>query len=207
MGLQQSYINDFSKRNTEKEISLNLSGRIVQLTSIIKNGTYGVVMNQGTPNYINQVSVEYYQEICEALSIDLADLDANYPIEVVSTGLPNLLVPLRQNIDQVKINRPDFEALIGTWQAKFAYIFDTQALECRTWDNQGKVEDVATGSAAGPLVAALVRNGKNQIDERIRIHQGKYVGRPSVIEGWVTKDNEVCIQGNVAFFAEGYIEL
>ena len=39
----------------------------------------------------------------------------------------------------------------ATWVgAKFAYVLDPQRPEGRTWDNAGRVEDVATGSAAGP---------------------------------------------------------
>ena len=37
--------------------------------------------------------------------------------------------------------------------AKFVYVLDPDRPEGRTWDNAGRVEDVATGSAAGPAAA------------------------------------------------------
>jgi predicted PhzF superfamily epimerase YddE/YHI9 len=88
---------------------------------------------------------------------------------------------------------------------KFVYLFHPETLECRTWDNRGKVEDAATGSAAGPLCAYLVKNGFRQAGEVIRLHQGRYVNRPSIIEGWVSPNGEVSIRGDVSFFAMGEI--
>jgi len=95
-------------------------------------------------------------------------------------------------------------------EAKFVYVFDPKTLECRTWDNRGMVEDIATGSAAGPLCAYLVKNGYKKVNEIINIHQGKFVNRPSIIQGWVSQastSQDVFIRGNVAFFASGEIEI
>lgn len=46
-----------------------------------------------------------------------------------------------------------------------------------------------------------------QKEERIAISQGRYVGRPSRIYGWVAKNGTVTIQGDVAFFASGILSL
>lgn len=45
-----------------------------------------------------------------------------YPVEVVSTGLPYLLVPLRENLDKAKIRIPDFEEFLSQFGAKFVYV-------------------------------------------------------------------------------------
>lgn len=197
----------FFKEQQKQEISFDLSGRRIHLVSSKEDGAYCVVMNQGTSQCIDTIEEKDYLEICEALCLNEEDLDPNYPLEVVSTGLPYLLIPVRRHIQDVQIKRHDFEDFIGKWQAKFAYIYETPTLECRSFDNQGAVEDIATGSAAGPLIASLVHNDKKAVNEKIQLYQGKFVGRPSVIEGWVTEENEVVIQGHVAFFASGRINI
>ena len=161
-------------------------------------------MNQGSPEFIAQVDQSHAAEIAGALGLSVGDIDDRFPLEVVSTGLSYLLVPLKSGLDRARISRPDFESFLSAFGAKFAYVFDAEKLECRTWDNAGRVEDVATGSAAGPLCAYLVKNGYRKEGERIMLSQGTYVGRPSRIEG-VVKDGSVFISGDVALFAEGEI--
>ena len=53
-------------------------------------------------------------------------------------------------MDQARICHPDFDALLQEVGVKFVYVLDPERPEGRTWDNVGRVEDVATGSAAGP---------------------------------------------------------
>ena len=118
-----------------------------------------------------------------------------------STGLPYLIVPVR-DIEHARISGKGFEAFLDSLGAKFVYVFDPQTLECRTWDNDGLAEDVATGSAAGPLCAYLVRHGIKKQGEVIRLKQGRHVGRPSEMEGWM-EDGNVFIRGGVSFFALG----
>ena len=72
-------------------------------------------------------------------------------MQVVSTGLPYLIVPvLAEHLATANITSRGFEALLAESGAKFVYVLDPTAPEGRTWDNAGRVEDVATGSAAGP---------------------------------------------------------
>lgn len=149
---------------------------------------YVVMMDQGVPQFIKSVSKQYYNEIASSLNIHHTQLDERFPMEVVSTGLPYLLVPLRQGIGEVKIKHQKFGKFLETFGAKFVYIFETGTLECRTWDNSGVNEDVATGSAAGPLCAYLVRNGFAQPDQVISISQGSFLKRPSIIKGWVHRE-------------------
>jgi PhzF family phenazine biosynthesis protein len=138
----------------------------------------------------------------------LHDIDDNYPIETVSTGLPYLIVPLKSNINKSNIVRDNFEDFLSAFKAKFVYVFDTNTLECRTWDNVAHTEDAATGSAAGPLCAYLVRHNIKTHNEIINLQQGRFVNRPSIITGWVSKselDENVFITGKVSFFACGEI--
>jgi len=53
---------------------------------------------------------------------------------------------------------PSSRATLSSFSgAKFAHVLDPARLEGRTWDNAGRVEDVATGSAAGPAATIEVR--------------------------------------------------
>jgi predicted PhzF superfamily epimerase YddE/YHI9 len=120
----------------------------------------------------------------------------------VSTGLPYLLVPLASGLERAHVASADLESYLSRFGAKFAYLFDTSTLECRTWDNSGRVEDVATGSAAGPLCAWLVKMGLRKSDETITLSQGRFTGRPSTITGRVCASG-IYVSGDVAIFAEG----
>ncbi|MDD4599533.1 MAG: PhzF family phenazine biosynthesis protein [Negativicutes bacterium] len=188
------------------EIYLTVSGRKIYTKSERMQNTYNVIMDQGEPQFLLTVARENYQDIAAALNINIGDLHEEYPVEVVSTGLPYMLVPLKTNLGKTKIIIPNFEGLLNKFGAKFVYLFDPQLLECRTWDNAGNVEDVATGSAAGPLCAYLIKNGFKKLDEIINIYQGKYIGRPSLIQGWATEmesGKRIFIRGEVSFFGEG----
>lgn len=190
----------------QQQIRLDLSGRRLAVESRMKNGVYTETMNQGEPKFIRQIDQSRSGEIARALSLLKSDLDTDLPVEVISTGLPYLIVPVRKNIEHAKISGGGFEAFLDTLGAKFVYIFDPDTLECRTWDNDGTVEDVATGSAAGPLCAYLVRQSVKQEGEAIRLRQGRFVGRPSEIEGWID-GGSVFIRGSVALFAAGELLL
>ncbi len=109
-------------------------------------------------------------------------------MQVVSAGLPYLIVPVAQGLDRARITVGDFEERLADVGAKFVYVFDPDQREGRSWDNAGVLEDVATGSAAGPAAAFLAAHGLAAPDETIVISQGRFAGRPSVIV--VTPDSQ-----------------
>jgi trans-2,3-dihydro-3-hydroxyanthranilate isomerase len=113
------------------------------------------------------------------------------PAQVVSTGVAHLLVPLR---DRAAVNRarPDFDRLgpmlreLGG-EGCYLYTRDTvrpdTAAHARFFNpTLGILEDVATGTAAGPLACQLVAHGLVEDDSVVLIEQGHALGRPSVIQ-------------------------
>jgi PhzF family phenazine biosynthesis protein len=126
---------------------------------------------------------------------------------VISTGLPYLIVPLRAGLTEARIVHPRFGDLLAQIGAQFVYVLDVGAIEGRTWDNDGRVEDIATGSAAGPVGAYLVRHGHAQPGTEIVIHQGRFVGRPSEIavrvDGETDAIRSVLVRGDVRMVASG----
>ena len=121
-----------------------------------------------------------------------------------------MLIILKKDLEKAQIVHPRFEELLAQSGAKFVYVFDLPNMEGRTWDNAGRVEDIATGSAAGPLGAYLVKYGKARTDTEIILHQGSFVGRPSAITVRVTGTphtiTSVQVSGDVAMVAHGVID-
>jgi PhzF family phenazine biosynthesis protein len=120
-----------------------------------------------------------------------------YPA-IVSTGLPYLIVPLQKNGLQAKIKIADLEEKIRAMGAMFIGILEIPALTIRTWDNLGLVEDIATGSLAGPSGAYLVKQGFQKQNSVINLKQGENLGRPSRLDVEVTGDlGYIYVSGNV----------
>ncbi len=189
-----------------QHINIRLGERAIKVESENRGTYFHVRMNQGFPEYIRTIRENSLEDIALSLGLNKNDISEKYPVEVISTGLPYLLVPLSGNIEKAGISRNDFELFLERFKAKFVYVFDINTLECRTWDNSGNNEDIATGSAAGPLCAYLVKNGIRNAGEEIHIHQGKFAGRPSIIKCVYDRiSNEITVSGDVSFFAEGKI--
>jgi PhzF family phenazine biosynthesis protein len=195
----------------KKEVSLclKLGNRLVRVDSRNEGNWHSVILDQGTPQFLKTLEDKDKEELCSSLNFSREDLSPLYPVEVVSTGIPYLLVPVQRGLSKLKITNPDFEAFLARFDAKFSYVFDPETLECRSFDNSGIYEDSATGSAAGPLIAYLVRHGFKQKGKPVLIHQGSFVGRPSIIKGWVEEGarGNVFIQGDVTLFASGTMQV
>ena len=82
---------------------------------------------------------------------------------------------------QARIVRADFEGLLRTVNVQFAYVLDVQELEGRHWNNDGVMEDIATGSGAGTVGAYLTKHGRIRVGDEFIIRQGRFLGRPSEI--------------------------
>jgi trans-2,3-dihydro-3-hydroxyanthranilate isomerase len=148
-----------------------------------------------------------------ALGLRVKDLHPKLPLEYVSTGIFNLMVPLANRAVLKRIHL-DIHALADliAGQGTMAYCF---ALGKRgeifsrgmiPWELH---EDPATGSAGGSLGAYLVRHGKLAAGERLEILQGVEMGRPSHIRVEVTQDNGKLVprvSGTAVPMLEGQIE-
>ena len=190
-------------------LKILLQSKTVLVTSERKNNYYYVEMDQGRPEFIDTLKKTDTEKILQRLSLTLDNKAETLPLEVVSTGLPYLLIPLKSGLENVQIITNDLSEILRYYKAKFTYVFDVNTLEGRSFDNEGKVEDVATGSAAGPLCAYLIKHGLKEKNKDVEIHQGKYVGRPSTILAKYTTDNNdsIIVGGAVAFFGSGTFEI
>ncbi len=134
------------------------------------------------------------KKLAIALGISPKDFDPKLQPEFVSTGIFNLMVPLRNRtaLGKIAMNMTELRRLQGK-SATMAYCFalgpNGRAFS-RGMLPWGLYEDAATGSAAGSLGAYLVRNGKLAPGHTLSILQGAEMGRPSHIEVEVTQSGK-----------------
>jgi trans-2,3-dihydro-3-hydroxyanthranilate isomerase len=166
-------------------------------------GWVDAAMDQGVPRFGPPVAGEPARAYRDALNLAPGQLHPALPMQVVSTGLPYLIVPVHDGLERARISHPQFEGLLAASGAKFAYVLDPDRPEGRTWDNAGRIEDVATGSAAGPAAGYLMHHGVRPRGEPLLIHQGRFTGRPSTIEVRPEPDGRLWVGGPVAPVASG----
>lgn len=200
---------EFFSTEVEAHFEFSLQGRSVKAVSRREGSAYVADMDQGLATVELPIPAARNEEFLKALNLSIADLDTGLPLQVASTGLPYLIVPIISNLEHAQIAVPDFEALLATVGAKFVYVFQADRLEGRTWDNDGRVEDIATGSAAGPVAAYLVTHKRASAGERLVLSQGRFLERPSELYATVQGDSElvVTISGQVCFTGKGTLAL
>ena len=183
---------------------------LVELETVAADGGFLVTMDQPAPRFVYTLEESRAPEVARWIGLAPGDLAPGLPLEVVSTGLPYLIVPVRTNLSHARIAVDDLEDRLREVSAKFLYVYDVAASEGRTWDNRGLVEDIATGSAAGPVAAYLCRRGTLAVGQELTIHQGAYVGRPSVITarvvGTAAAYSGVRVSGRVNMVASGVFD-
>jgi trans-2,3-dihydro-3-hydroxyanthranilate isomerase len=128
--------------------------------------------------------------LARALGLSSKDFDTTLEPMCVSTGIFNLMVPVRNRaaLAKIEMNISDLRGLLGK-NATMAYCFALSGNKAFTrgmlpWESY---EDAATGSAAGSLGAFLVKNGELNTGQTLSILQGEEMGRPSHIEVEVTQ--------------------
>ena len=151
-----------------------------------------VIMTQGRPTFGGVV--RDLTPVAEALGVVAGALArTNLPVQVVSTGLGHLMVPLA-DLDTVGTLQPNvarLDALLRDCGALGCFVFCLQATAPDTFAHArmfapgaGVPEDPATGSAAGPLGAYLAVHGVlPKTQTAFVLEQGIEMGRPSRL--WV----------------------
>ena len=163
-----------------------------------------VVMTQPKPEFLGPVGdMEDVYKIASALGLPKYVIaDMKWPIEVVSTGLPVIIVPVR-TLTAVRSIQPDASAVIevcSRFGANGIMVFSTVTVEPSATVHArmfapsiGILEDPATGSASGALGAYLVQNGVVDVapTTEILVEQGYEIERPSQIFVRVESDDDI----------------
>jgi trans-2,3-dihydro-3-hydroxyanthranilate isomerase len=145
-------------------------------------------------------------ELAGALRGDAEQIASEGPSQIVSTGLPFAIVPIRdaKTLANLKPDLVRAGALLEGTGARFCYFISPEReswLEVRARMFFYGGEDPATGSAAGCAVSWIVRHGLAKSDEQILIHQGVEARRPSEMFVRATCDGEKVTNVRVGGYA------
>lgn len=190
---------------------LNFKGG--QIPVSFNNQEEVIWMKQNEPTFGQILDIN---KVSDVLNMDIENIDARFPIQEVSTGLPVIIVPLKslEAVKKVRINKEKYFELIEHTDAKAIMVFCPEVynsendLNVRDFaDYYGIPEDAATGSANGCLASYLVKYQyfkKSEIN--IRVEQGYEIERPSLLFLKADDDNgkiNVYVGGKVVKIAQG----
>jgi trans-2,3-dihydro-3-hydroxyanthranilate isomerase len=155
-----------------------------------------------------------------ALGVPAAAVDDRTPVQVVSCGLPYVLVPFatRAAVDSAVLDVPAYDRLVASLgtDVNGVFLFSTEAADDRVTAYSrmfapavGVFEDAATGSASGPLGCYLVRHNlvsRERASAMLSL-QGVKMGRPSHVHMSIGVDgadiHSVRVGGSSVLAAEG----
>lgn len=166
--------------------------------------------------YMRQTQPEFretfaHRELVEALNLNPNDLDYTLPIQEVSTGLPYIIIPLK-NLDAMNrlellyqpfknflISKKKYRTNSPTGHSTSLFFFTTETHDSANdyltrmllIENNKVTEDAATGSANGCLLAYLLKHSHSPI--KAVIEQGFQINRKSYLylDGEVADDRYV----------------
>ena len=200
------------KVNTN-QVNLNLKAGTIPVTwEQTENGEEVFWMQQNEPEFGKIIAPS---AIAPVLNLSETEINPNFPIQEVSTGLYFLIIPVNtlSALKQIQINKEAYYQLIASLQAKSLLVFcpETYASEndlcVRVFaDYLGIPEDPATGSANGCLAAYLY--GKEVFPMqaggvKVRVEQGYEINRPSLLF-LEANEAKIAVGGQVCAIAQGY---
>ncbi|WP_185830657.1 PhzF family phenazine biosynthesis protein [Siminovitchia terrae] len=191
------------------EIKLNL--KVGQVPVVFENQYAWMTQNQ--PVFGTEIDVE---TIAKSLQIDIEDINNDYPVQVVSTGLPSIIVNLKtlDAVNRCKVNHQVYDEMLEKIGDANLFVFTEETihpendLHARVFMfTSGHLEDPATGSANGNLAGYLLKHNffnKNNIS--YSVEQGYSIGRPSLLKIKAKKNDDnflIQVGGSIFVIAEG----
>ena len=140
------------------------------------------IMTQQKPSFTHVVEAE---DVTGCMGIVKEDLIDGTPIQVVTTGVPFLMVPVNGMavLKKARLERARFQSLTERIGVDAAYMFCLEGVE-KDADAHGRLfsstpgsEDPFTGSAVGCMGAYVVQYGLLPRKE-LTVEQGHLIGRP-----------------------------
>ena len=163
------------------------------------NEDLSIMMNQNKPIYGKVLDREL---IAETLNISTESFMENLPIQIVSTGLKDIIIPVK-SIEILNNIKPNFDAISKVsekYNVVGYHIFTLETIEnsvaqCRNLAPlYGIDEESATGTSNGALACYLFKYGKVSSCKQINMtmEQGYSMNKPSKINVELkVKNNEV----------------
>lgn len=163
------------------------------------NNDNSIMMNQPVPVFSEIIDKD---EIADSLNISSKQIPEDMMIQVVSTGLRDIMVPIK-SIEMLDAIRPDMEKIKKISQKYHTvgyHVFTLESLHggnayCRNFAPLCNIpEESATGTSNGALGCYLYQYGKinNEQASDLIFEQGYVMKKPSEIRvSLVIKDNEI----------------
>lgn len=197
---------------TFKDVSVKFKLNGERFVNVMVNAIgsrYHATMSQGRPIFLEQItSIPQITPFLEALNLNVNEYDTRFPAEVISTGLKYLIIPVISGIESAKITVDNLGEMLSSINADFVYVVDINHMIARTWENDGSSEDAATGSAAGPFGAYLVKHRIANVVDVVTINQGRFIHRPSKITVQVMDDfKDILVGGDVCMMGNGKVKI
>ncbi|WP_028401578.1 PhzF family phenazine biosynthesis protein [Ectobacillus panaciterrae] len=209
--------------------SLLLQNRIVNpgiYTTETKAGILDVQIHENHMVFLQQnlpsfLEVLPFEEIIESLCMNKVQLMPNMPIQIVSTGLRDIIVPVKSLTDLLEIN-PDMKEITEIsrkYNVTGYHVFTLETLHdstahCRNFAPLYDIpEESATGTSNAALACYLVKyNDKTEKKERtFTFEQGYRMDSPSeiMVNVSVHSGNFVNVQvgGFTSTFKEKWIDI
>lgn len=184
-----------------------------------------VVMTQGKFQILAEIDDNQEQaELARALGLSREDLDESLPIQVITTGLSCLAVPVRSLADlrDCRVNATLLAEIYQRHGATGCHAFTRETMEVGASRAHARFfapadnipEDPATGSACGALGGYLVHHGGSNMEPeegryKFVIEQGDFIHRPSRInldvKGVAGNVEEVKVGGLAVLVARGEV--
>jgi trans-2,3-dihydro-3-hydroxyanthranilate isomerase len=167
-------------------------------------------------------------EVASFLNISLEDIDQDFPIEEVSTGLPSIIVPIKSKaaIERIKVDLENWKIFMKknelfhtnspSGRTTGIFVFTKETVHPENDFHARKfwytpicaLEDAATGSANGCLLGYLLKNKYLDTTKvKVRVEQGFEISRPSILEleGKIIAEDEYLVRvgGKVQKIASG----
>lgn len=170
-----------------------------------------VLMQMAKP--LTVATIENPDDIYRALGITTVNgkpSTVNYPVQIVSAGLPDLMIPL-PDVATLQSLQPDMEAIAAITKKYdavsfhvFAFGDDGYTAHVRDFAPLYDIpEESATGTANASLTYYLQQNGYLGTEAECAFIQGEAMGRPSVIATQIQSNGNVFVGGTAAIVAEG----
>jgi trans-2,3-dihydro-3-hydroxyanthranilate isomerase len=172
-------------RQRLKASTVNLALKVGTITVTFTQGEADLPFGEMRQNDPEFGSTHDLDQIARIGGLSAQDIQRNVPIQTVSTGNPFIIVPVKslEAISRLNVDRPAAEQYLAKSDAHFIYWICPETTTSIAQFHARMVfyhaEDPATGSAAGPAIAYLVKYGLVKPDERVVIEQGVEIKRRS----------------------------
>ena len=212
----KGYIKAIEKGTKKARIETRLGPLTVDIAFSGYEPQY-IVMEQDTPRAIGKV--EDISELAAAMGINVEDIGidgASAVPEIVSTGLPDIIMPVRNEeiLKSIKLDNQALTVLSNRLGVTGVHAFaldkdlEDEAVARNFAPAVGIPEEAATGTSNGALIYYLKSNNILK-GERLLVRQGQYMNRPSQIACFISQSESgyiVKVGGSASIVLEGIMK-